>query len=332
MRLNRFSWDSGQATLVDADHFSDAQARAPKGTSIGGQWISQGGGSGAPAAGSRAELKALILAGASRSEIDNHVALLTVLDEMQNREATTEQPGYGSEEWHENRAYKVDGVEVKGTEAALEAWETQAQELAWKETGRTVEPIRNEREATILIGPPAAGKSTIANEIAVARGAMILDSDEIKKSIPEFDRGRGSAAVHEESTELLKSVQAVSMAAGANIVQSKIGDNPVSIQRLITQYKEAGYSVTLVNMAVTPENAYLRNVSRFVDIERIVHPDYIDSIGTKPSSTYAFLMLNNAADGFAEIDNNGGFTDPKPILSRQGLDPLRGTRFAAQMN
>jgi len=313
------------------DHFSDEQARAPKGTSIGGQWISQGG-SASPAAGSREELKALVLAGASRDVIDSHVALLTVLREMENREETINKPGYGSQEWHNNRTYKIDGKEVKGTEAAVEAWETQAEELAWKETKRTVEPIEYDRKAIILLGPPAAGKSTIANEIAVARKAMILDSDEIKKSIPEFDRGRGSAAVHEESTELLKSVQALNMVKGANIIQAKIGDNPASIQKLISQYKEAGYKVMVVNMKVTIENAHRRNISRFVDIERIVHPEYLDSIGTKPSATYAFLRLNNMADGFAEIDNNGGFTDPKPILNRQGMNPLTGTRFAAQMD
>lgn len=330
--MGRFASDAGDFVFMpESLEVSDEQARAPKGTSIGGQWISQGG-SGSPTTGSREELKALVLAGANRDVIDSHIALLSVIEEMEKRESTNSKPGYGSQEWHDNRNYKIDGKDIKGTEAALEAWEDQAHELAWKETKITVEPILYDRELTILLGPPAAGKSTIANELAVTRRAMILDSDEIKKSLPEFDRGAGTAAVHEESSDISKSLQALSIARGSNVVLPKVGDNPASIQKTIELYKAAGYKVSVVNMAVTPENAYKRNISRFVETGRLVPPSYLDFVGTKPSSTYAFLKLNNMADGFAELDNNGGFTDRKPILSQQGLDPLRGTRFAAQMN
>lgn len=310
--------------------FGDEQARAPKGSSIGGQWVGKG--SGSSAAGSREELKALVASGASRDVIDSHIALLSVIEEMEKREATSNKPGYDSQEWHDSRSYKVNGKDIKGTEAAMEAWETQANELAWKETNRTVEPILYEKELTIVLGPPAAGKSTIANELAVTRRAMILDSDEIKKSLPEFDRGAGAAAVHEESSELAKNLQALAIAKGSNVVLPKVGDHPASIQKTVDLYKAAGYTVSVVNMSVTPENAYKRNISRFVDTGRIVPPSYLDFVGSKPSATYQFLKLNNMADGFADLDNNGGFTDPKPILSQQGINPLRGTRFAAPMN
>jgi len=315
---------------------TDAQARDPKGTSTGGQFSSGGASgsiNGSPIKSvSSKELKSLVLSGAGRDVIDSHIALLSIIDEMEKREQTTEKPGYGSQEWHENRTYKVDGKDIKGTEAAMEAWETQANELAWKEIGLPVEPILYERELTILLGPPAAGKSTIANEIAVSRKAMILDSDEIKKSIPEFERGSGAAAVHEESSSLAKSLQALAIAKGSNVILPKVGDNPTSIKKTIDLYKAAGYTVSVVNMSVTPENAYGRNISRFVNTGRLVPPSYLDFVGSKPSSTYGFLKLNNMADGFADLDNNGGITDPKPILSQQGLNPLRGTRFAAQMN
>jgi len=315
---------------LEAKKVADEQPRAPKGSSIGGQWVGKG--SGSSTTGSREELKALVLAGASRETIDSHVALLSIIDEMQRRESTNNKPGYGSEEWHDNRNYKVDGKDIKGTEAALEAWETQANELGWKETNKTVEPILYDRELTILLGPPAAGKSTIANELAVSRRAMILDSDEIKKSIPEFDRGAGAAAVHEESSDLSKSLQALVISKGSNVVLPKVGDNPVSIKKTVDLYKAAGYKVSIVNMSVNPENAYKRNISRFVSSGRLVPPSYLDFVGSKPSSTYQFMKLNNMADGFAELDNNGGFMEPKPILSQQGLNPLAGTRFAAQMN
>jgi len=69
MSSNRFFWDVGQATVVDAsqfvDHFSDEQPRDPKGTSTGGQWSSGGG---APSQYSQDKLSEILKA-AARTEL-----------------------------------------------------------------------------------------------------------------------------------------------------------------------------------------------------------------------------------------------------------------------
>ena len=106
--------------------------------------------------------------------------------------------------WHQSRIYKIDGEEVVGTKSAMVKFEEQAETLAYKELGLDPGTIARNKEVTIILGPPAAGKSTIANEIAVANRSAILDSDEIKKTLPEFEGGKGTGAVHEESSSLSK--------------------------------------------------------------------------------------------------------------------------------
>ncbi len=101
--------------------------------------------------------------------------------EMESRPETINAPNYNSTEWHQSRVYKIDGEEFVGTKSAMVKFEEQAETLAYKELGLDPGAIARNKEVTIVLGPPAAGKSTIANEIAIANRSAILDSDEIKK-------------------------------------------------------------------------------------------------------------------------------------------------------
>jgi predicted kinase len=224
----------------------------------------------------------------------------------------------------------MDGQEIRGTVNAMAAWEKQADELAWRETGQVPVPVKRHRELVIVLGPPAAGKSTIANDIAIARGAAIIDSDEIKKSLPEFDGGVGASAVHEESSALTKDLQSVMIHRGTNVVLPKVGETFASIEKVIALYRKGGYRVSVVNMAVTPENAYRRMIGRFAATGRIIPPEYLDMVGSKPSLTYHELKIKGAADGYAEIDNNGAFGQPQRITDRAGENALGNTRYDVQ--
>jgi hypothetical protein len=68
-------------------------------------------------------------------------------------------------------------------------------------------------------------------------------------------------------------------------------------------------------------------VERFVSNGRIIPPAYIDMVGANPSATFRTLRQEGAADGYAEIDNNGGFNDPKEIREISGENPLLGSSF-----
>jgi hypothetical protein len=114
---------------------------------------------------------------------------------------------------------------------------------------------------------------------------------------------------------------------GTNIVFPKVGHSASSIRKVISLYKDKGYKVRLVNMDVTPENAYQRMIGRFVSSGRIIPPAYLDAVGVNPSATFRTLRQEGAADGYAEIDNNGGFNEPKEVREVSGDNPLSGSSF-----
>lgn len=168
-----------------------------------------------------------------------------------------------------------------------------------------------------MIGQPASGKSTIANPIARKYNATIIDGDEAKKLLPEYENGIGANAVHQEAKVITKSVKNLAVAQGDNIVTPTIGHDPSRIRKEIEFYKSKGYEVDIVDVAVSPKNATTRMLMRYANTGRIIPIDYIQMVGTKPSQTYDILKSEGVADGFTRIDNNVGFKDRKPVIEDQ---------------
>jgi predicted kinase len=277
--------------------------------------------------GSLQDLSRLLDQSPTREQIDNHPSVLLALDKIASKPDTVKIDGYDSDDWHNSRVYKINGEDVVSTDEAMLRFERDAEALAFKELNLDVEPVLANKELTIVLGPPAAGKSTIANELAIANRSAILDSDEIKKTLPEYEGGVGASAVHEESSNLAKELQALMIERGTNIVLPKVGHSASSIRDVISLYKNKGYKVRLVNMDVTPENAFQRMIRRFVSTGRIIPPEYLDRVGSNPSATYKTLKQEGLADGYAEIDNNGGFNEPKTVREISGDNPLLGSSF-----
>jgi predicted ABC-type ATPase len=175
-------------------------------------------------------------------------------------------------------------------------------------------PNKFDKRAIIILGPPASGKSSIANPIARKHGAAIIDADEAKKLLPEFHNGAGANAVHKESKELAEVLQVQAIDDGLNVVIPTVGSKPEVIRKLIKKFKDSGYNVDLVGMDVSYTNARNRMLMRFVGEGRYIPLDYIQSIGNKPLEVYNVLRKEGLADGFTQIDNNGKFGDAKPVL------------------
>ena len=111
---------------------------------------------------------------------------------MSSRPETVNNPNYGSASWHSNRSYEVSGVPVVGTGRLLPIIVEEAIRLPYVETGTSLSMPERGRKAFVLIGPPAAGKSTIANELAIVNKAAIPDADQVKSFIPEYAGGIGA--------------------------------------------------------------------------------------------------------------------------------------------
>lgn len=272
-------------------------------------------------------LAQLVDDGATPDELVRHPDVQAAVARMTEIEETHTRPGYNSDEWHQGRVYEFEEGPIEGTGAAMARWEADAETLASRETGTISEGVGRDRRAVIVIGPPAAGKSTIANEIALSYRAAILDADEIKKTLPEYQRGVGASAVHEESSLLADALGVTMRERGTNLVIPKVGGGEGSIARQIDQLRAAGYEVSLVNMAVEPDEVFRRMIGRFVATGRIIPPEYLAMVGSSPSNTFRSLKQKGAADGYAEIENSGPIDAIPEVSEIDGINPLEGTRF-----
>jgi hypothetical protein len=252
------------------------------------------------------DFKKLLDEGADEDTLFQHPAAVKAIEAAEAIPATNKREGFGTDEYRAEREFNFDGETVKGYDEALFRHFELSTTLAYREQGIEVPdiPVLYEGKAVILVGPPAAGKSTLANPIAVKLKAAIPDSDEFKKTLPEYEGGLGAAAVHAESSGMAKELVAASAKVKLNMVIPKVGEDAASIEKLRKQLKDEGYDVALVNMDVSYENALVRMFKRFVSKGRLIGADYMKSIGNRPTQTYNDIKGN--FDRYVDIDNNGG--------------------------
>lgn len=163
--------------------------------------------------------------------------------------------------------------------------------------------VRNERKVTIIVGPSAAGKSTVAEAAAREMGAAIVDPDEAKKKMPEFNNGLGSGVVHEESSVIASSMQAYFAGKGANMILPLVGAKPASIERRMKTLKSRGYTVNLVDLSVHPDEAARRMAQRALSTGKVIMRSTMEEVGDRPGKTYD--ALKESADNYGRIDGNG---------------------------
>lgn len=175
-------------------------------------------------------------------------------------------------------------------------------------------PIRQDRKAFIVIGPPAAGKSSVfADPLSRSNQARVIDSDMAKALLPEFDNGYGASRVHEESSDIAERLYVSTVSRGDNLVYPLVGSNTEKIRRIINELKEKGYTVGLYFNELPVDKAARRAIKRFMDTGRLVDTDYVLSVGDKPKQTYLTLKEEGIADEY-EWRNNDVEYGQQPIL------------------
>ena len=163
--------------------------------------------------------------------------------------------------------------------------------------------VAQERKAFIVIGPPAAGKSSVfADPLSRDNKARIVDSDTVKGWLPEFDKGFGAGRVQAESDKIMQAGLAKAIANGDNIVLPKIGGK--SVLAIAKQLKDSGYSVSLHYNEVKTNTSIARAMSRFAETGRFLDPSYLKSIGDKPKNTFKSSANEKSLFDYAEWKNN----------------------------
>lgn len=163
-------------------------------------------------------------------------------------------------------------------------------------------PADQGRQMYIIVGPPASGKSTIAEPLALNTQSRIIDSDMAKKELPEFQGGMGGAAVHEESDDIMKSVLKRSTTDGDNMVIPLVGRDSKKIEKMIDEAKKWGYESHIIFVDLPLEEAASRAANRFKSEGRWVDPNYVLSIKDGPSRTYE--ALKNKVKSYAKYSND----------------------------
>ncbi len=176
--------------------------------------------------------------------------------------------------------------------------------------------VPEERRAVLILGPPGAGKSFLQRE-RYADWALV-DSDEFKAMIPEFEGGKGANRVHLESKGMAKDVMDAFTQEGLNIVHPIIGHTKAKVEQAIADLQQKGYDVEVDLVYVSPQKSITRALDRWRSTGRFVPPSYIaDTVGTRP------------LDVFTELVNEGKASEENAFTTENDTaQPLSESQFA----
>lgn len=163
--------------------------------------------------------------------------------------------------------------------------------------------LKKEHKAVIVIGYPAAGKSsTIVNGLSQKTGSFVMDSDIIKEMFPEFQKTSGAAvsAINKEANLVRK--DALNMFKrggefeGTNLVIPIIGDEVGGVQRYLDELEPEGYDIEIQYKRAPIELSASRLVSRAIELGRIIPLEVLDE-KKNPENTFEHYKGKKNAKG-----------------------------------
>lgn len=179
--------------------------------------------------------------------------------------------------------------------------------------------IAQERRADIVIGAPAAGKSSVlVDPLSEQHKSRVIDSDDAKKLLPEYDEGKGAGNVHRESSMIRDALKQRAIARGENIVWPTVGDKLDKLLRDIQNFRDNGYSVYLHLNELSASKATGRALGRYLSTGRFVDPEVVLKVGDKPTQNYNYIRQQEGLiDGYSHYSNDVPRGE-KPILYEAG--------------
>lgn len=175
-----------------------------------------------------------------------------------------------------------------------------------------VTELQAAKTAFLIIGPPAAGKSTLSNQLSDEWGAVIVDSDYAKRKLPEYyENPFGATIVNEESGAIVQGFDdredfldllSFCVINNYNLVAPVVGGKPRKVLGLADALKENGYTVNLLLVSASRKLATFRALQRFYETGRYVPPAYVfDEVGNDPAYCYYYLR----SKAYAQFDSYG---------------------------
>ena len=148
---------------------------------------------------------------------------------------------------------------------------------------------------------------------------IVLNSDEIKKRLPEY-KGFNSFEVHEESWDILNKAIKLSMEKGLNVVLDGTMSDRHSNEKILKDFSNAGYNIEMYFMYLKREKAAERALMRFDYNNRYVPLDVLLNMKENEQN---FDELKKYADKWAFYSNDVEL-GKEPILINYETSDLLG--------
>ncbi len=234
-----------------------------------------------------------------------------------NLHSTGDSTQPGGPDWAPRRVETVHDPAVRTLEEGG-GWADQAERRragAWFEG-----QVRRDRIIYLVTGPPAAGKSTLSNRLLKQIRGFLIDTDEVKKLLPEHEGGRASGTVHRESSllahdRLLKEA----VRRGDNIVFPMIGKTREHVIDAAADLRASGYEVHIVLNEVPPMEAVRRAYTRFKRSDKYIPEAYIlDEVGDAPTAMYREAVESGLFTSHQRFTNDVPRNTPPRLLESGG--------------
>lgn len=174
----------------------------------------------------------------------------------------------------------------------------------------------------MLGGGPASGKGTILKSglAKFPKKSLVIDSDEIKKLLPEFQsmvkKGDFNAAsfVHEESSYIAQRASArITKGGGYGVLDGTGNGNLESLREHIAGMRSSGHKVNATYVTVDTKVALARNLKRAERTGRLPPPKMVAEKHKLISKTLPRAIDEGLFDELQLFDTNGSV--PRLILS-----------------
>lgn len=166
--------------------------------------------------------------------------------------------------------------------------------------------IHHEKRLDIVIGLPASGKSSaVVEPISELYKSRVIDSDEAKKLLPEFNNGWGAGVVHKESQHISDRQLSTALKVGENITYPRVGGDCAELINIALLAKRHGYSIYVHFNELDRNKALGRLMSRFLETGRYIKPELVTKYGGSIHETYETLKSRtDLISGYSKWSND----------------------------
>lgn len=179
--------------------------------------------------------------------------------------------------------------------------------------------------AVLTLGGIATGKSTVVNERVNQKDFVVVDPDELKSMIPEYNlainnnaKNAGTMA-HEESSLLADELVEAAVARRKNVIIDGSGKSLDKYVKAIEAYKRAGYSVVVLGTHVDLATSLKRAENRANCTGRWVPFEVTSEIAKKVPCN--IKKISEAADEFVLFSTMSD--PPREIITKHAGGPVK---------